>query len=104
MKFSCMNQILQDPRLQILENWVTLLKVLGKWKSLSIIVVAMWLECVFAMGLQCGWNVFCYGFAMWLECVFAMGLQCGWNVSCNVFLQCACKKRQPYVFGQVVFF
>ncbi len=48
----------------------------------------MWLERVFAMGLQCGWNVFCNGFlqcgwnvflqwvfAMWLECVFAMGLQ-----------------------------
>lgn len=62
-----MNQILQDPRLQILENWVTLLKVLGKWKSSSIIVVAMWLERV----LQCGWNVLC-------------------NVLCNVFLQWVC--------------
>jgi len=58
---------------------------------------AMWLECVvqcalqcvFAMGLQCGKNVFCNGF-----------LQCGWNV----FLQCTFKKRQPYVFGQVFFF
>jgi len=47
---------------------VTLLKVLGKWKSSLIIVVgmccAMWLECVFAMGLQCV-----------LQCVFAMCLQ-----------------------------